>query len=113
MQILVNDHLLREYEDRHPHVPARTVERYVEAHSGANFEIRFSFQAPFPPERPVSMIVTVDGKDVEEPVIRPFELFDPKGHVCSGPLSKMGSKWFVQKYRFSSLEISEYGSLSF
>jgi hypothetical protein len=106
VQIVVQDQVLHEYQDRSAQVSAKTTERYVEAQSHAEFQIRYAFSKPFPADRPVSMIVTIDGKDVDEPLIRPFELFEPQGHFSHGPISSIGSRWMVQKYCFSPIDIS-------
>jgi hypothetical protein len=63
VRIAVNGQVLQEHQDRSAEVLDQTVERYVEAQSNAQFEIQYAFKEPFPVSRPVSMIVTVDGKD--------------------------------------------------
>ncbi|CAN9282483.1 unnamed protein product [Alternaria alternata] len=73
VQIYVNGNPLREYVDQHAAISRATSESYVEVHSNSAFEIHYSFKAPFPVDRPVSMIVTMDGKDIDEPLIRPWE----------------------------------------
>ncbi|CAN9441353.1 unnamed protein product [Alternaria alternata] len=80
IQIYVNGNPLREYVDQHAAVSEATSESYIEVHSNSAFEIHYSFKAPFPVDRPVSMIVTMDGKDIDEPLIRPCELFNQEGH---------------------------------
>lgn len=105
VQILVKGEPLHEYEERGARVPRDSVERYVEAQTNAYFEIRYSFTRPFPTDRAVAMLVTVDGKDVDEPLIRPFELFERKGHTSIGPVYKSGSSWKVRKYRFRGIRI--------
>ncbi|CAG5182045.1 uncharacterized protein ALTATR162_LOCUS9964 [Alternaria atra] len=107
VQIHVDGNPLREYTDQHTAVSEATSESYVEAHSDSIFEIHYSFKAPFPVDRPVSMIVTMDGKDVDEPLIRPDELYKSDGHISSGPISNDGKSWFTQTFRFSPLEIIE------
>ncbi|KAF2833541.1 hypothetical protein CC86DRAFT_415385 [Ophiobolus disseminans] len=107
VRIVTNERPLFEHEDRDTQVSPKTVERYIEAQSNAEYEIHYSFKKPFPGNRPVSMIVTIDGKDVDEPMIRPFELFDPKGHVSYGPISQQAVGWVVQNYYFSKINIRE------
>jgi hypothetical protein len=107
VQIHVNGEVVEEYDDRQAEVPPKTSESYIEAQSDATFEIHYSFKAPFAADRPVSMIVTIDGTDVDEPIVRPDELYDPKGHVSSGPISYDGKRWITQKYRFAPLCISK------
>ncbi|KAG9190577.1 hypothetical protein G6011_08665 [Alternaria panax] len=107
VQIRVNGNPLREYIDRHAAVSEATAESYVEAHSDSPFDIHYWFKAPFPADRAVSMIVTMDGKNVDEPLIRPDELYESNGHFSSGPISSDGRNWFKQTYRFSPLDITE------
>jgi hypothetical protein len=106
VQVVVRGQPLQEYQDRFAKIPAKKTEHYVEAQSHAQFEIRYAFKKPFPVDRAVSMIVTIDGKDVDEPLIRPHELLEPKGHTSSGPISHVGSRWEVQRYQFAPLNIS-------
>lgn len=106
VQVVVRDQPLHEYEDCDVHVPKDTIERYVEAQTNANFEIRYSFAQPFPTDRAVSMLITIDGNDVDEPLLRPSELFDIKGHTSSGPVYKSGL-WKVRKYRFRGIRIGK------
>jgi hypothetical protein len=108
VQIVVNGQPLQEHQDRDAKVSANAVERYDEAHSNTEYEIHYSFKEPFPGDCIVSMIVTIDGKDVDQPMIRPFELFDPKGHTSRGPISQQAMRWVVQNYSFSEIDISEY-----
>ncbi|OWY48808.1 hypothetical protein AALT_g8180 [Alternaria alternata] len=107
IQIYVNGNPLREYVDQHAAVSEATSESYIEVHSNSSFEIHYSFKAPFPVDRPVSMIVTMDGKDIEEPLIRPCELYNQEGHFSSGPISNDGRNWSTKSYRFSPLDIRE------
>lgn len=53
------------------------------------------------------MLVTLDGKDIDEPLIRPPELYDPKGHTSSGPVHQSGSTWKLRKYRFGCIRIGK------
>ncbi|KAH7389621.1 hypothetical protein DE146DRAFT_738910 [Phaeosphaeria sp. MPI-PUGE-AT-0046c] len=107
VQVMVRDKPLREYDDGGAKVPKYTVERYVEAQTNACFEIRFAFTQPFPRDRAISMLVTIDGRDVDEPLIRPAELFDVHGHTSIGSVYKSGSTWKVRRYRFRGIEIEE------
>ena len=112
VQIRVNNRPLREYIDQHTQVAEKIQERYIEADSNAAFEIHIKFTKPFPTDRPVSMIVTVDGKDVDEPFIRAEELYARSGHVSAGPISYNGREWFTQKYQFAALSISTSHTVS-
>lgn len=113
VQIVANKQALREHEDRNAKVAHRVSERYVEAQSGANFELQYSFKTPFLRGRAVSMIVSIDGEDVDEPLVRPEDLFEPGGHVSAGLIAKVGSRWGLQPYCFAPLDIrkSDIGTL--
>ncbi|KAF1955443.1 hypothetical protein CC80DRAFT_549126 [Byssothecium circinans] len=73
-----------EYEDRTARSKPQsksslthTVKRFVEANTGANFEIR------------------------------PHELYDKDGHVSAGSIANTSSDFFLQKYKLSSLDVEE------
>jgi hypothetical protein len=108
VRVVVNEQALREYEDPSAKVPSQITERYVEAQDNSTFRIHYSFQPPFPADRPVSMIVTIDGNNLDEPVTHPFDLFQATGHSSTGVIARVGENWQVQKYCFSAIEISEY-----
>lgn len=108
VRITVDGQPLNEWQDRHANVSPNTEERYIEAQSNKDFQIHYSFKPPFPAERPVSMIVTIDGQDVDEPLIRSFELFEPAGHTSYGPISRLGSEWVVRNYKFAPIKIRAY-----
>ncbi|KAF2635880.1 hypothetical protein P280DRAFT_534484 [Massarina eburnea CBS 473.64] len=110
--IFVNDQQLKEYNDRPEESQSdastsTTVERFIEAETGVNFEIRYKFSRPFPQDRSVSMVVTIDGQNIDEPLVRPRELFDKDGHVSAGSITNAGCDFFLQKYQFSPLDITE------
>jgi hypothetical protein len=107
VRIVVRDESLCEYEERCESVPENTLERYVEAHTNAHFELHVVFNAPFPSDRAVAMLVSIDGEDVDQPMIHPHELFDRKGHTSSGQVYKSGSRWKVRKYRFQGIRIGD------
>jgi hypothetical protein len=107
VEILVQGQPLNEYRDRAAKTSGRTVERYVEAQSGKQFEIRYIFEEQFPTDRPISTIVTIDGKAVDEPLIRPHEILDPSGHISYGSILKSDSGCEVRKYQFLSIDISK------
>ncbi|KAF2025119.1 hypothetical protein EK21DRAFT_93521 [Setomelanomma holmii] len=110
VEIVVDGQPLHEWQNHNANIAPKTLERYVEARSNANLQIHYSFKAPFPADRPVSIIITIDGHDVDEPMIRTFELHDTEDYTSYGPISNIASRWVVQNYRFSPIEIRETGS---
>ncbi|KAH9876224.1 hypothetical protein J1614_004103 [Plenodomus biglobosus] len=101
--IYSNNNELREYEDPSTDKTSRKLGCYIEAQSGATFEIRYSFKSPFPEERTVAASISIDGEVMDEPLIRPCELFQSSGHVSAGPITNRYGTWTVQPYRFSPL----------
>jgi hypothetical protein len=104
--ILVGGVALEEFDGQHK-VKRSSVERFVQASSEENFEIRFKFRPPFSEYRAVSVIITVDDRDVDTAIIPPEDLFDEEGHVIEGPVSNLGSTFTVQKFRFSALKVGK------
>ncbi|KAF1970560.1 hypothetical protein BU23DRAFT_473860 [Bimuria novae-zelandiae CBS 107.79] len=96
-----------EKHDDHTLVARHSVERYIIAEPGAVFEVHFRFTPPFPTELTVSVVITIDGKDLDEPLIRPAELYEEEGHVSVGPISNEGGVWKTQRYRFAQLHAGE------
>jgi hypothetical protein len=106
-EIIIDGDALTEYRDDE-RTPPQTVCKYVEAKSGAVFEIHYTFLPPFPADRAVTMKVHLDGRPMDEPLIRTDELFEARGHICAGSLSTNGVDKNVQRFCFSELEIGEY-----
>jgi len=105
-EVVVDGKPLKEYNDPDP-FPPKTVSKYVQATSGVEFGIFYKFRAPFPRNRTVSMKVTVDGRELDEPLIPPRDLFDKNGHTSTGPISTNGEQFSVQRFCFSDLDIRE------
>lgn len=95
-----------EHDDRTP-VASNCMERYIVAESGAGFEVQFRFYRPFPNDRPVSVVVTMDSKDLDEPLVRQHELHAKESYVSKGTISNIGEDFWREKYRFAELEIGK------
>jgi hypothetical protein len=79
VEILSNDAPLQEYDNDEEEDKPNSVTKYIEAQSGAAFEIRCSLERPFP-KTPLLCKCFVDGKKME-------------GFFC-GPASNSGSSCF-------------------
>lgn len=86
---IVNGQPCEEHDDCTP-VASNCMERYIVATSGATFEVHFRFSRPLPDDLPVSVVVTIDGKDLDELLIRQAELYSKEGHASQGPISNIG-----------------------
>ena len=105
--IVVDGKPSEEYDERAP-VARKNVERYIVAESGATFEVHFRFSHPFADTYPVTVLVTVDGEDLDEPLIRADELYNTDGHISAGPISNVNKVFRKQKYRFAEINIGEH-----
>jgi hypothetical protein len=61
-------------------VSNKAVGRYVRAYSDTYIDMNCAFESSFPINRAMSVAVTIDGEDVDEPLVRTFEFFGPRGH---------------------------------
>jgi hypothetical protein len=72
------------------------------------YKVLLRFKSPFPTDLPVEVIVAIDGKDMDEMLIRQDELYEEEGHVSMGPISNTEEKWRKQRYRFATLDTSAF-----
>jgi len=111
VEIVVNGQPLKEYTDTFvDEEEAKTVIKYVEAVSGANFEIYCRFTRPYPHRDVVnSAHVELDGEGVVGKIIRKSYL-QPllRGYTAwiKGRTTGQGQKWLEEKFRFAELTIS-------
>ncbi|KAF2849038.1 hypothetical protein T440DRAFT_534575 [Plenodomus tracheiphilus IPT5] len=99
---------LREYEDPYADVTPKYAAHYIEAPSNAPFEVRTCFTSPFPNDRAVEIGISVDGRTMDELVVRPHELFARGFHTSEGPISDDQDRWSLQRYRFAPLRIRKF-----
>ncbi|KAI8934333.1 hypothetical protein NX059_009069 [Plenodomus lindquistii] len=106
VQIFVNGAPLEEHHDGDEMTADDAVTAYVEAVSGANFEIRYTFGLQFVAKHDVNCCIEIDGKSVGSPV---FDTLHPiqKGHVYDriGEKEEENGKCFVRRFRFVDVEI--------
>lgn len=72
------------------------------------YKVLLRFKSPFPADLPVAVIVAIDGKDMDEMLIRQDELYEEEGHVSMGPISNTEGEWWKQRYRFAMLDTSAF-----
>jgi len=111
VRVMVNGEPLKEYTDTFvDEEEAKTVIKYIEAVSGANFEISCRFTRPYPHRDVVnSAHVELDGEGVGGRIIRKSYLQPlPRGYTASikGRTTGQGQKWLEEKFRFAELNIS-------
>ncbi|PSN68691.1 hypothetical protein BS50DRAFT_632589 [Corynespora cassiicola Philippines] len=107
VDIYVNNQALQQYNDDKQEEAPDSVTKYVEATSGANFEVRCTFADRFHNRHDLSVKLYVDGKFIDGHTFfrRDIEL----GKVCTfdGMRESIGKKFFLRKMRFSELHIDD------
>lgn len=107
VEVAVAGQALKEHDDNYEtNAKPKTVTKYVEAVSGANFEIAISFEKPFPDKHAVRAIVYVDGEDVARPIIRESALLK-RTRKIQGATLRVEGKRVLRKFRFSKLNVGE------
>ncbi|KAF2117500.1 hypothetical protein BDV96DRAFT_679310 [Lophiotrema nucula] len=109
VEIVVDGEALKEYDDPDPPFSApNTITKFVEATSGTEFSIKLHFTRDFPQDYAVKAQVLLDGKRVTNKRYRIKRLSG--SHNIGGVTSKDNDDWYLQKFRFSELDIGEADS---
>ena len=103
-QIVVDATPLQEYDDE---AGPNAISKYVEALSGKDFALKFTFTHPFPIQHGVEIRVSVDGEQSRVLSYEPEELYNPEGHFKRGVGFQKDGQWYRQNYRFTALNIGE------
>jgi len=113
VEILVNGEPLKEYTDTFvDEKEPNTIIKYIEAVSGANFEIRCRFIHQYPHRDVLNGVdVRLDGQNVACILIHKSDLRQMVlGYTTfiTGRTSGQGQKWIKEKFRFAELTIGEH-----
>jgi hypothetical protein len=104
-EIIVDYRPLQEYND--DEADSGVISKYVEAASGKEFTMRFTFNRPFPTQHGVEIRVIVDGGQSRVLSYSPEELYKPGGHHKRGVGFQKDGQWYRQNYRFTALNIGK------
>ncbi|KAF2833847.1 hypothetical protein CC86DRAFT_400440 [Ophiobolus disseminans] len=104
-EIIVDYEPLQEYDD--DEAEPGVVSKYVEAASGKEFAIKFTFTRPFPTQHGVEIKVSVDGEPDRVLAYSPEELCKAEGHYKRGVGFQKDGQFYRQNYRFTALNIVE------
>jgi hypothetical protein len=103
VEILVDGKPLEEYENTDEEEQPKTITRYVECRSGAEFAITTKFRAPFTPMdtqlRACLDVMKVDGKFVKK-----HGMLEGT-HCQSKTMWREGGSWLASNFVFSDLSI--------
>ena len=106
--ICVNKKPLQEYADNDEEQLPDTITKYIEAVSGAKFEVCAQYEPTFESKAPCSgavFVTLLDGKMVEN---MPLEHSKHIGKLAYtyGSCSLKQGKWMLERFRFSEILIS-------
>jgi len=107
VEVEVNHEPLHEYQDDEVQGESRVVTRYIEAQSGEEFKVKYSFEDPFPNDKDVGLVVKIDGNLVDDGFCRKEKFTKGGAFHTEGVEVKAGSKWRVQRLCFGELRISK------
>jgi hypothetical protein len=103
VQVVVNNRALQEYDDDEAGQGA--ISKYIEAVSGKEFALKFTFTRPFPTQHGVEIRVSVDGEGDRILTHTPDELHKAEGHFKRGVGFHKDGQWYRQNYCFTALNI--------
>jgi hypothetical protein len=108
VKLVVDDQILREYEDPNGRSGPRKVSKYIESATGVHFAVRVRFRPPFPTDQDVSVKISVDGRTLVYDRVASDDLNQHGGHIHEGPIVKSQGQTFRQKFRFTAVESSKF-----
>lgn len=88
--------------------PERSISKYIEAKSGAQFAVDLRFSDQYPDKmNPVRVTVDIDGETMEKHIIRPASLQGPRGYQeqVQGVSVNRPDGRALRKFVFSELAI--------
>lgn len=106
VQVVVNDEPLEEYVNEEEEDPPKTLTRYIECQSGAEFAIKTSFTENFDPTD-MSLRAYLDGVMVSKWFVVKEDVTRPMGFVQASSRWKDGTKWYQSMFSFSELELGK------
>ena len=107
VQIVVDGSALKEYHEESDAGP-NSVVSYVEAVSGAKFEVHITFERGFTSQYDIRSPIYVDGCKVNTPVFHKYQV--ARGHVrcCKGATSRVQGITKEAHFRFSDLAMRKF-----
>ncbi|KAF2004868.1 hypothetical protein P154DRAFT_518926 [Amniculicola lignicola CBS 123094] len=108
VEVLVNGTPLQEYDDDEVEASPTSVTKYIEAKSGAEFAIRWTFTPPFP-KNTVMLDIFLDGKWMRGVFAnqKNFHGIAPYSYMITGAVHEVGKGWFERKFCFSKLTVTD------
>lgn len=112
VKVVVNGTPAQEYDDDDQETIAHnTVTKYIEAISGAEFEVQFELKRSYRfPSQHLVFQISVDGRVLDNSVVSKEE-FAERGQAWVGSLKGImrshGETWSLERFRFSEIKTSQ------
>jgi hypothetical protein len=103
--VQVNGSSLQEYNDDDSEPAPKSVTKYIEAISGAQFRVQYEFKESFRTKNGILTDIYIDGKDIAGYVLKANQLHG--AYVMSGKKERGGNEYFQRPFTFSQLSIGK------
>jgi hypothetical protein len=107
VEVTVNDHALREYDDDNVQEEPNTLTKYIEVNGNDTFKIQAQFLDNYVATYDVVAEVWLDGNKINSYVLNLKSLKRPEGHKFSGVRLRINGTWYRYNLVFSSFAIGK------
>lgn len=110
VSIVLNNKALKEYRDLNADDPQNSTTSYIEIEAAAAFEVDPEVTDTYTSRHDIRVEVRLDGKKIEDTLIRVEDLHKPGGHKFTGATAKINGWWFTSDPSFVKFVSSGYTS---
>jgi hypothetical protein len=107
VEVTVNEHALREYDDDNVQEKPNTLTKYVEVNGNDTFEVRAQFLDNYVATYDVGIKLWLDGNKINSYLLPLKSLKNQEIYNISGVRSKTNGIWHIYNLVFSSLAIGK------
>jgi hypothetical protein len=112
VSVFLNKKVLKEYRDLDRDDPQNLTTSYIEVDAAAAFEVHLEIADSYASRHGIRVEVRLDGKKIEDTLIRVEDLHKPGGHNFTGATAKINGWWFTSDPSFVEFASSGYTSPS-
>jgi hypothetical protein len=100
VSIVLNNKVLKEYRDFNADDSQNSTTSYIEVEAAAAFEVDIEVTDTYTSRHDIRVEVRLDGKKIDDTLIRVEDLHKPGCHRLSGVTSKINGWWFTSDPSF-------------
>jgi hypothetical protein len=108
VSIVLNNKVLKEYRDLNADHPQNSTTSCIEIEAAAAFEVDLEVTDTYPSRHGILVEVRLDGKKIEDILIRVEDLHKSGGHKFTGATAKINGWWFTSDPSFVKFVSSTY-----